>query len=189
MGSKFAVVDACCAINLLATNREIEIVRALDMVLLHADWVRRETESLWTPPDSDGVRKKEPASLDRLRAAGLLEQRSLDTTELIDAFVLAAEQINDADASCIALAGVMKVPLITDDTKERRVARTIFASIELVSTLDLVYDAALALGWNDAELVQVAIALRWRGNFAPPRRDPRREWYVSLLARAGVQPT
>lgn len=29
--------------------------------------------------------------------------------------------------------------------------------------------------------MRVALDLRWGGNFAPPRRDPRAEWYAELL--------
>ena len=32
----------------------------------------------------------------------------------------------------------------------------------------------------------LATSLRWRANFAPPRRDPRGEWYLALLKRAGI---
>jgi hypothetical protein len=58
--------------------------------------------------------------------------------------------------------------------------------IELVSTLDLIHDAASSLQWSADELVHVASNLRWCGNFAPPKRDPRGAWYLALLERAGI---
>lgn len=70
---------------------------------------------------------------------------------------------------------------MTDDRKERNVARDLFPTIELVSTLDVIAEAEKALGWSAVELALVARDLRWRGNFAPPRRDPRAAWYESLL--------
>ncbi|HVW28889.1 MAG TPA: hypothetical protein VHC69_26170 [Polyangiaceae bacterium] len=170
--------------NLLATGRELEIVRSLDLKLLDTEFTSKESITLWTPPDSDGERHKEPASTAHLRSAGLLVETPFDTTALSDAFVTCAEHINDADASCIALAGVLGLPLVTDDRKERRVAHTLFPELELVSTLDLLSEASAA--WPDRELLDAAIGLRWRGNFAPPRRDPRAEWYAGLLRRAGV---
>jgi predicted nucleic acid-binding protein len=188
MKRKLAVIDACCTINLLATGQEIAIVRSLGMTLLQTERVSREMHFLWTPPDEDYVRHKEAASTDDLRAAGLLTIRALDTEALIDSFVAAAERIKDNDASCIALAGVLGVPLISDDAKQRRVATDLFPGLELVSTLDIVHEAAIAMKWDDQARVEVAIALRWRGNFAAPRRDPRREWYISLLKRGRVEP-
>lgn len=178
---RYLVIDACCTLNLLATRREIEIVRALGLFLLDTPQVSSEPVTLWTPPDVDGQRSKEPTSTEPLRRAGHLETRSLSGEALVDAFVSAAAQIKDTDASCIALAGVSKVPLMTDDRKERRVARDLFPSIELVSTLDVIAEAGRALDWSTAQLASVAADLRWRGNFAPPRRDPLSGWYEALL--------
>jgi hypothetical protein len=180
------VIDACATLNLLATGREVDIVEALGIALLETDRVSREVFFLWTAPDEDGVRRKEPASKESLIERGLLEARMLDTDPLIDAFVTCAARIKDTDASCIALAGVLWSPLVTDDAKERKIALDVFPQIELLSTLDLVHDAAARLKWDDAQLTDVALALRWRGNFAPPKRDPRGPWFVNLLARAGV---
>jgi predicted nucleic acid-binding protein len=180
------VIDSCCMLNLLATRREVEIVQSLSVLLLDTEKVSREPMFLSTPPDKDGIRRKENASTIRLRTAGCLETHALDSDALIDAFVACAERIKDTDASCIALAGVLQIPLMTDDRKERKVATDIFPGIELVSTLDLVHDAASTLGWSKDELTRVAVDLRWRGNFAPPKRDPRGDWYLTLLAGAGI---
>ncbi len=175
------VIDSCCMLNLLATRREVEIVSALKLSLLDTPQTRGEPLTLWTPPDAEGLRVKEATSTDALRRAGHLQTHSLDSEALMDAFVDAAARIKDTDASCIALAGVLKLPLMTDDQKERRVARALFASIELVSTLDVLAEAEHAFDWSPEELGSVALALRWRGNFAPPRQDPRSGWYEALL--------
>lgn len=175
------VIDTCCTLNLLATRREVAIVRSLVMQLLDTPQVSREPMTLWTPPDHDGIRTKEPASTGSLRQSGHLRTQPLDTEALVDAFVDAAARIKDADASCIAVAGVLRLPLLTDDRKERRLARQLFPAIELVSTLDLIEEAARTLAWTREELVRIASDLRWRGNFAPPKGDPRGAWYESLL--------
>jgi predicted nucleic acid-binding protein len=174
------VIDACCVLNLLATGREIEIVQALDLKLLDTPFVSREPFFVWTQPDQDGVRQKHPVSTESLRQAGSLQTRELDSDALVDAFVAAAAQIKDTDASCIALAGVLNIPLLTDDRKERRIAIEMFPKLELVSTLDVIAAAAAALSWDQDDLAVVARDPRWRGNFAPPRKDPRGEWYLSL---------
>ena len=48
------VIDACCTLNLLATRRELEIVRALGLRLLDIPQVSREAMTIWTSPDADG---------------------------------------------------------------------------------------------------------------------------------------
>ena len=159
----------------------------LGLHLLDTPQVRGEILTLWTPPDAEGQRTKETTSTKRLRDAGHLETRPLDVDALVDAFVAAAARIKDADASCIALAGVLGVPLMTDDRKERRIARDLFPAIDLVSTLDVLAEAEKLLGWSTADLATVASDLRWRGNFAPPRQDPRGAWYESLLTGRGAQ--
>lgn len=181
------VIDACCVINLLATRRELEIVRALGLHLLDTPQVSSEPLTLWTPPDDEGLRTREPTSTERLRRAGLLETHGLDNDALVDAFIAAAARIKDTDASCIALAGVLKCPLMTDDRKERKIARDLFPTIELVSTLDVLGDAEKALNWSPEELAVVAKDLRWRGNFAPPRNDPRALWYDELVGSDGTK--
>lgn len=181
MAARKLVIDACCMLNLLATRRELEIASALSLYLLDTPQTCTEPLTLWTPPDAEGQRSKEPTSTEVLRRAGRLATHPLDDDALIDAYVAAVAQIKDTDASCIALAGVLELPLMTDDRKERRIARDLFPAIDLVSTLDILAEAAGALTWSAADLRSAAADLRWRGNFAPPRHDPRKTWYEDLL--------
>jgi predicted nucleic acid-binding protein len=180
------VMDACCTLNVLATRLEVEIVKSCDLSLLISERAHGEALFLHSSPDEDGLRTKHQASTERLRDAGYLEIRALDTTALQDAFVECAAQLRDEDASCVALAGVLGLPLMTDDGKERRVAKDIFPKIEVISTLAVLHDAAKALALSEDELLHMATDLRWRGNFAPPRRDPLSAWYAELLRKAGV---
>lgn len=181
MAIRQVVIDACCTLNLLATRREVEIVRALELHLVDTPQTCGEPMFLWTPPDDDGERTRHPVTTDALRRAGHLTTRPLETDALVDAFVAAAARIKDTDASCIALAGALGLPLMSDDRKERRIATEMFPSIELVSTLDVLHDASQVLGWDEDELKRVGAALRCGGNFAPPRQDPRTAWYAALL--------
>lgn len=177
------VIDACCMLNLLATRREMLIVNALDLYLVESPQVSVEPLFLWTRPDDEGTQSKEPTSTIALREAGRLETRAIDTDVLQNAFIDAAARIKDTDATCIALAGVLRLPLFTDDRKERKIARDLFPQIELLSTLDILASAAQAMNWSTEQLAVVAQNLRWCGNFAPPKSDPRGTWYEELLGR------
>lgn len=176
-----AVIDACCMINLVATGREVEIVRSLNIKLLDTEYTKDEPCVLWAPPDSDGHRERNRSSTDALRDAGLLFTHQLDSDSLLDAFVAIAEMIGDPDASCIALAGVSGIPLITDDRKECRIAKQFYPEIQILSTLDLIRRASEALSWDDHTLADVAKSLRYRGNFAPPKHDKHTPWYTKYL--------
>jgi hypothetical protein len=186
MASRELVIDACCTINLLATHREVELVQALGVRLLDTPLTSGEPCMAWTLPDAEGRRGREPISTKALRAMGLLVTRALDTKDLIDAFVRAGERLAPPDASGAALASTLGLPLATDDRKVRHVAREIFPGIELLSTLDLFNEATRVLAWSEDQLATLAVAMRWRGNFRPPRQDPHMAWYAALLRRAGV---
>ena len=180
------VIDACCTLNVLATRLEVEIVQACDLNLIISDRAHGEALYLHTPPDNDGARTKKSASTERLRAAGRLEIRALDTDPLRDAFIECAAHLRDEDASCVALAGNLGLPLMTDDGKEQRVAREIFPKIEIVSTLAVLHDAVHRLNLAEDAQLRIVADLRWGGNFAPPRKDPLSSWYADLLRKAGV---
>src|ERR1044071_2593805 len=166
------VIDACYTLNVVATRIEIEIVQSCDLSLIISDRAHGEALFLHTEPDDHGVRAKERASTERLRNAGRLEIRGLDTDALLDALVACASQLRDEDASCVALAGVLGLPLMTDAGKEQRVARELFPKIEVISTLGVLHEAVSKLALAEDAQLRLAADLRWRGNFAPPRRDP-----------------
>lgn len=181
ISSRELITDACGLLNLLAMRREVEIANALDLHLVLPEQASRQVRYLWTPPDEDGECAVEPARVDALVEHERLKVRGLDDDPLIDAFMTAAARIDDADAACIALAGVLNCPLLTDDRKARRIAQEMFPTIQLVSSLSLLHEASRALRWSETELREVALDLFHRGNFGPPRADPLAGWYRALL--------
>lgn len=180
------VIDACCTLNVLATRLDLEIIQACDLSLIISDHAHNEALFLYGAPDDKGIRSKELASTERLQTAGRLAIRKLDTGELVDAFVQGAEQLRDQDASCVALAGVLGLPLMTDDGKEQRVARELFPMIEIISTLAVIEEAVRKLALSEEAQLRLAANLRSQGNFAPPRKDRLAGWYAELLRKAGV---
>lgn len=167
-------------LNLLATGRELDLIAALDWTLLITEYNHSETLYLDSRPGADGLRQRTPASTEGLVKANRLIVRSLDDTWL-ESFVRAAEYLPDPDASCVALAGTLNVPLFSDDPRVRKVASDIFPAVALVSTLEFLHAASQALALSQDELRELAQSLRWRGNFLPPRVDKHREWYAGLL--------
>ena len=119
--------------------------------------------------------------LSRLEADGLLETRSIDGP-VLDAFVLCAEKLRDADAAGVALAGALGLPLASDDKRQRNVALELFPEMKLFSTLQLVRAAAERLKLDQSALCRVARGIRERASFLPPKSDPDGDWFLDLLS-------
>ena len=180
------IIDASCLLNLVATRRELEIARALDWHLITPEMAFDQVRYLRTPPDAEGERRTVPADLGPLCAADLLARRSL-TEDWMDAFVQCAIELDDADAACAALATTLRLPLVADDRKLRRVARGRDGDLVLIGTLDFLVSARDALAWDEAEAARVLFDLRWRGNFVPRPDDPHAEWFRLLMSYRDVR--
>lgn len=182
MNSGDAVVDACSLLNLLATRREQDLIRALGVVLFVAPKVRAEAVYLDGPADEHGEPTREVVDLAPLEAAGLLRALELGA-DAADAFIAAATELTDNDAASVALAATRRIPLVTDDGKERRVCRQLFPHVEVVSTLSLVREATERLALDADTMRNLLRDLRLRGSFEPPRSDPNRDWFWQLHGR------
>ena len=187
--SRRLVVDACALLNLLATGREVELAVALDAVLVCSAQAHAETLFLCGPPAPDDEEQQAtriPVDLRPLREADRLSVLVL-ADDMADALVLCATHLRDADASAVALAATMAVPLVSDDGRVQKVARKLYPDLVVLSTLQLVREAAARAGIEGEPLRRLARDLHERGNFDPPRRDPERSWFEDLLARGTLR--
>ena len=174
-----AIIDACSLLNLLATRREEDLIRALQVRLVVAPGVRVEAVYLDGPPNEAGDPTRDLIDIAPLEVHGLLRVEELGD-EAADAFVAAAADLADNDAASVALAATLHVPLITDDGKERRVCNRLFPGLEVVSTLALIRQATEVLGLDKATMRVLLRDLRTRGSFEPPRAEANREWFWDL---------
>ena len=181
MASKLIAVDACVILNLLATRRAAELLRALDTSLIATPLAAAQVQYLAGPPDEEGHPTREKVDLADLMAGGHLEVKDVPAPAL-ELYVRCASDLHEADASSIALAAGFGIALATDDGLERKVAAREAPGLEIVGTLALLRRGSAAIGMNQGILVQLALDLRVRGNFLPPRQDPDREWYQKLLS-------
>jgi len=113
------VCDACVVLNLVATGREVALLRAAGATVVMAPRARAEARYLRGPADEAGRPTLLPADLRPLEAEGLLAVRALEAS---DASVLVkyASLLKDSDAGCATLAETTGAPLATDDRKPRR---------------------------------------------------------------------
>jgi len=173
------VADACFLLNLVATGKAGEILRALETTLVVEEQVRGEVLYLAGPEDDEGRPTREPVDLAPLERERFLRTITLGG-EAAGTLVKAAEFLTDQDARAVALAATMHLALATDDGLIRKVARAQFG-LEMRSTLELVRDALDRMDLGEEEMRQVLLAMRDRGSFAPPRWDPNAEWYRAML--------
>ncbi len=179
------IADACALIDLAATGREQQLLEAIEAQLTVTDLAYAEVVYLDGPPDEEtGEPTRELIDLAPLLSDGQLEVRGLGPAEEA-LFVRAAERLFDADASCVALAGTMGRPLVTDDAKLRNVARALVPEVQLVGSITLIRTAIASAGLDEAAAATIVRRLRDKARFLPPRHAPTedREWFTALLGR------
>jgi hypothetical protein len=180
MAASPVVIDACSALNLLATGQAETLLSVLDWKLIVLTEVRQEAGRLRGPPDEEGRPTWVPTNWSALESAGLMEIQPLGE-ESLEAFVAAAAHLTDVDAAVVALAGTLNHPLLSDDGKVRRTFTNSYPHLPLHSTLALIREASQRLRMERRSLEDLLRALRLRANFAPPRADPDRDWYREHL--------
>lgn len=183
MVRQVVVADACVLINLLATRRAGDLLDALGWSLVATPQAASQVKYLAGPPDDEGRATRESVDCSSMQATGHLVVRTVPP-QSVELFVRCAAEIHEADASSIALADGLGVVLATDDTVERRIAERERPALGLTRTLAIVKEAVGKLGLDERQLNQLAMDLRTRGNFLPPRSDPDGPWFASLLRAA-----
>ncbi len=179
------VSDTCSALNLLATDRALDLLQALDWTLVLHPEVKQEAKYLRGPPDEEGRPTRLACDWEPLERAGRVRAPSADELgpRFDDAFIDAAAFLTDVDAKAVALAGTLGAPLFSDDGKVRKIFHQLYPALELRATLAVLRGAAKPLRLGKVGVGALLNALRERARFAPPRNDPDRGWYETHLSR------
>ncbi|RMH19838.1 MAG: hypothetical protein D6696_09695, partial [Acidobacteria bacterium] len=157
------VVDASCLLNLVATGRAVELLEGLDAVLVVPPQVT--AEPLYLSSDDPQERfRRQPIDLRELEAAGRLRIEPI-ARESLDVLVRCAEHLHDADAAALTLAVTHRLPLATDDGRQRQVARQLFPEVELLTTSEILAQAIEPLALDQAALHAIAAAICRRANY------------------------
>lgn len=182
MAAAPVVVDACSSLNLFATGRRVDIARAANLQLLVLPEVQAEAKHLFGEPDEQGVRPEEPIDWGSLLSSDVARLQSFPDEAVTD-LIGFATQLTDVDAQCVALAKHLKLGLISDDGKVRKVFSSA-GGLGLRSTVSMIRQAAVVLKMDSVAVRVLFDQIRKKARFEPSRKDPDFAWYLQLMSGA-----
>lgn len=172
------IIDACCLINLYATGTEDTILQACGEFWVPGK-VQREALRIRRVDDDDPTRVvSQDIDLGDAIAAGLIHTCQLEGQDEVDAFVRFAMELDDGEASCLAIAVSRGWTVATDDRKARRIASE--NGISLISTPELIQRWVRKTSPAEVTLIEVLRNIERFARFRPRRIDPLHPWWVGL---------
>ena len=180
---EFVILDACCVINLYATDRMNEILRVAPVQFAVASYVQKR-EALWVynGKDTNGSILKQPIDLQRLVEDGLLEIVEPDIEVLSEQMViLASNDIPNGEMITGAIAYQRNWAIGTDDASASKKFVRLIPHLQIVSTLDLIKHWAIAGEVAQDDIRSVLQKMRSRAKFSVKDGHPHYEWSRSHL--------
>lgn len=187
-------LDACCLINLFATGRAEEILKALPHRFAVAGYVVEEEVLEIDVEERDEASASEsgrvslhPLLADLVRK-GVLEKLDITLEEEEAQLVRFAAHLDDGEAHTCALALVRAARVATDDKKAIRVLRSAWegqgqVKEPVLRTSELLFSWARGHGVDETEIGRIVQAIARRASFFPPRNDPHFKRWMALLGR------
>jgi hypothetical protein len=179
-----AAVDACCLIDVLATGRVEDILRAADL-----DWhmptaVEVEVQHVRQyDPAQPGQVVKVPVDLSSLKTSVVLKVCAPENQLEQDRYVHYATRFrSDGEAMCLAIAEQRGWVIATDDRKVIRVAKQ--AGVTVVSCPELVRKWADEIQPDQATLCKVLQDIHALAQFKPNAAMPEYDWWMDQLGKA-----
>lgn len=177
MAEPALLLDACVAINLMATSRLDAIAVANETTFLLLRQAAAEAGALREVIDGESVRV--PIDFGSHLRTGRLRLLDLEAAEL-GRYVECARQVDDGEAATIAAAACRNLPLATDDRKARRLCTDLGLPAP-VRTLALLRQYTEHARLSSAAVRDLLSAVRDRASFVAPRADPDATWWQANL--------
>lgn len=172
------IVDACTLINLYGSTRPLDILRSIGGMHVTPQ-VRKESLGIRidNPENADEL-LTDPLDLTEAIAKGLLTQCELSANEF-ELMVVYARELDDGEASSLAVAHARGWKLATDDKKARRIAEG--EGVALISTAELIERWSQSDQVSKDEIAQTLQAIAKYARFCPPPSDPLSKWWRRCL--------
>jgi hypothetical protein len=179
-GSEEKIIDTCCLLNIYATGDQMRILAQAGGVFVSS---LVKSEALFIRSfDQESPPCLIPVEIDLGPAidAGCIAVCELNGKEEFDLFVMFAHQLDDGEASVLALAKSRGWIVATDDRKARRIAQEY--EIKTISTSQIVQRWVSAEKMNEKQIVEVLQRIERFGRFRPHRTDPLFDWWVRIVS-------
>lgn len=165
------LLDACIAINLLATDCPNEISTALDIKFLMVRQAAAECVDLQVINENLAVHRRQPPA----NTAPFADVLTLVEPE-IDAYVELAREIDDGEAATIAVAQSRSLTMATDDRKARRIAGEAGIATP-IGTTTILRGYVEAAGLSPQETALLLQRVRVEASYIPRRTDEHFGWW------------
>lgn len=173
------IIDACCLINLYASGRIHNILPACGGDFYISEQVGRESLSIREPdPHDPSVLVVSPLDLSVPLSTGLLLSCRVEGATEIQSYVEFATELDDGEASCLAIAKSRGWLVATDDPKAIRVASE--SGIAIITTPELIERWVKATGPSQSEIIDTFRRIERFASFRPRRASPLHAWWMSL---------
>lgn len=173
------IVDACCLINLYASGRIQAIIPACGGSFYVSAQVQRESMSIrQIDPADAALLIPSPINLAPDFSSGLIRECRLETKAEIESYVNFSAEVDDGEASSLAIAKSRKWIIATDDRKAIRLASE--AGISVITTPELIERWIKATRPSEDEARQTIHAIERFARFRPRRGTPLHDWWTSL---------
>lgn len=177
------LLDACCLLNLLATDRMEDILDRLPYEFATSRLVlNREVLTLARTGSPEAPLVREVISPERLERSASLTVLDLATEAEMNELVRLTAEMDDGEASVCALAVSRGGAVATDDRKALRVLDRRFPQIPTIQTPELLREWAHLAQVPHGEIVSILRAVQRRARFFPRRGAPRFEWWNSFFS-------
>jgi len=171
-------IDACILINLYATTRTPEILRALSVQVVVVEQVA--SEALYVMRSIKGELVRTQIDITPEVRQGLIIRAGLIEEELAD-YVRHAAELDDGEAATVALAEHRASAIATDDRAAINYVTRNQLPLTVFRTSDLIRRWMDSARISPAE-VSVALAeIRDCGRFVPNDLDPHADWWRTLV--------
>lgn len=173
------IIDACCLINLYASGKINDILPACGGSYYVSEQVGRESLSIRQPdPHDPSLLVVSPIDLSASLSTGLLLSCRVECAAEIQSYVEFATELDDGEASCLALAKSRGWLVATDDRKAMRVASE--SGIAVITTPELIECWVKANSPGQSEIIDTLHRIERFANFRPRRASPLHGWWTAL---------
>jgi len=171
------LLEACCLLNLYATDRLREIAVTPPHRLGVAQYVLAQ-ESLYVrrPVPSAAREERIRIDLSSLVREDLVQVLHLEHPLEERLFVDLAALVDDGEATTGAIALNRGYAIAMDDRKARRVFTEHMQTVRLISTLEIMKNWADRATVSNAELRAAMVRIRSGTGYVPSKRDPLYDW-------------